>query len=544
MAKKIKTKFVFVTGGVISGIGKGVTTASIARLLKAKGYSVSCMKADMYVNVDAGTMRPTIHGEVFVTEDGMETDQDVGNYERFLDEPLNAKHYTTTGQVYLSVIQRERNLEYDGICVEVVPHVPEEIIRRVKAGAKDKKSEIFLVEIGGTAGEYQQAIFLEAIRMFQLQYGQENVANIHVAYLPVPAHLGEMKSKPVQHSVRTLNAAGIQPDFIVARSEYMIDEERRKKISIFCNVGGDDVIAAPNVDSIYKIPMKFDEQKFGEKILRRLELRARKNELSDWKRMVRTIDNPKKEVHIGIVGKYFDVGNFTLEDSYISVIESIKHASWKNGASPKISWIDSKEFEKNPKAVSRLKDFDGLLVPGGFGTSGVEGKIKVVEYARKNKIPYFGLCYGMQLAVVEFARNVAKLKDAHTTEVAPGCASPVIDVMPEQVSKIKDKDLGGTMRLGSYPCELTPGTKSRKAYATTNISERHRHRYEFNNDYLEKLTDKGLKIAGVYKKKNLVEIVEMPDHPWMVGVQFHPEFQSSPLNPHPLFTDFIKASLK
>jgi len=542
MVKK-QRKYIFVTGGVISGIGKGITSASIARILKDKGYRVSCMKADMYINIDAGTMRPTVHGEVFVTEDGMETDQDIGNYERFLDEPLNAKHYMTTGQVYESVISRERNLEYDGICVEVVPHIPEEIINRVKEAAADKDSEIFIVEIGGTAGEYQQSIFLEAIRMFSLQLNSDDVINIHVAYLPIPQHLGEMKSKPVQHSVRMLNSAGIQPDFIVARSERTIDDERRKKVSIFCNVEGGSVIANPNVDSIYKIPLLFQEQRFGEKILKSLGLKSKKNLSREWKQMTKRIETAEKEVRIGIVGKYFDVGEFTLEDSYISVIESLKHASWKNGAKPKIDWIDSKEFEKNSQSMKKLKKYDGLLIPGGFGASGIEGKIRVIEYARKNRIPYFGLCYGMQLAVVEYARNVLGMKNAHTTEVDRGTKCPVIDFMPEQKSNVKKKQYGGTMRLGSYPCKLTEGSLAAKAYKQEDISERHRHRYEFNNDYRKEFEKHGLRIGGIYAKKNLVEIIEIPDHPWFVGVQFHPEFQSSPLSPHPLFLDFVKACL-
>lgn len=544
MAKKPKTKFIFVTGGVISGIGKGIASSSIARILKDKGYRVSCMKCDMYVNIDAGTMRPTVHGEVFVTVDGMECDQDVGNYERFLDQRLNSKHYTTTGQVYLSVIERERNLQYDGICVEVVPHVPEEIIRRVRAGANDMQSEIFIVEIGGTAGEYQQDIFLEAIRMFALQYGAENIANVHVAYLPVPRHLGEMKSKPVQHSVKMLNSAGIQPDFIVARSEVKIDSERRKKVSIFCNVEHENVIAAPNVDTIYRVPSMFNEQQFGEKILKRLGLRARKDTSASWKGLVRRIEGAKKEVKIGVVGKYFETGDFTLEDSYISVIESLKHASWANGARPVLSWINSKDYEKHPAKLKELKQYDGILIPGGFGSSGIEGKIKAIEFARKNKIPYFGLCYGMQLAVIEFARNVAHLKGAHTTEVDPTTPHPVIDVMIEQVSNLQNKQYGGTMRLGSYPCDLVPGTLAQKSYKANQVSERHRHRYEVNNNYRDELAKKGLVFSGLYGRKDLVEIIELKNHPWFLGTQFHPEFQSTPLNPHPLFVSFVKACLK
>ena len=544
MAKKQPVKYIFVTGGTISGIGKGVASASIARILKDRGFRVSCMKADMYINVDAGTMRPTVHGEVFVLEDGLETDQDLGNYERYLDEHLNSKHYMTSGQVYLSVIQRERNLEYNGICVEVVPHIPLEIIQRVQAGAKDKNSEIFVVEIGGTAGDYQHDIFLEAIRMLNVQVGSENLINIHVAYLPIPQHLGEMKSKPVQHSVRMLNSAGIQPDFIVARSEQFIDEERRRKISLFCNVDEEHVIAAPNAKSIYTVPLVYNKQHFAEKIIKRFGLTPRKNNSKAWEDMTKRIDKATKEVRIGIVGKYFDVGDFTLEDSYISVIESLKHAAWVNGAKPKIDWLNSKDFEKDPKAVSRLLEYDGIIVPGGFGSSGIEGKIRVINYVRTHNIPYYGLCYGMQLAVIEFARNVLGLKGAHTTEVDPKTPYPVIDVMPDQVDKIAQHNLGGTMRLGSYLCDLVPGTMVAKAYGKKSVSERHRHRYEFNNEYREQITAKGLRVAGVYTNKDLVEIVELKDHPWFVGVQFHPEFQSSPLNPHPLFKSFIAAALK
>jgi CTP synthase len=401
-----------------------------------------------------------------------------------------------------------------------------------------------VVEIGGTAGDYQHDIFLEAIRMLNVQVGSENLINIHVAYLPIPQHLGEMKSKPVQHSVRMLNSAGIQPDFIVALSEQFIDEERRRKISLFCNVDEEHVIAAPNAKSIYTVPLVYNKQHFAEKIIKRFGLTPRKNNSKAWEAMTKRIDKATKEVKIGIVGKYFDVGDFTLEDSYISVIESLKHAAWVNGAKPKIDWLNSKDFEKDPKAVSRLSEYDGIIVPGGFGSSGIEGKIRVINYVRTHNIPYYGLCYGMQLAVIEFARNVLGLKGAHTTEVDPKTPYPVIDVMPDQVDKIAQHNLGGTMRLGSYLCDLVPGTMVAKAYGKKSVSERHRHRYEFNNKYREQITAKGLRVAGVYTNKDLVEIVELKDHPWFVGVQFHPEFQSSPLNPHPLFKSFVAAALK
>lgn len=536
-------KYIFVLGGVISGVGKGTVSASVAMLLQSKGYRITSMKIDPYVNVDAGTMNPTEHGEVFVTVDGLETDQDIGTYERFLDTTLAKDNYMTTGAVYRSVINRERALEYDGKCVEVVPHIPLEVIRRIEAAQKKHSADITIIEIGGTAGEYQNILFLEAARMMKLK-NPEDVLFLLVSYFPIPSKLGEMKSKPTQYAVRTLNASGIQPDFIVCRAERPIDEVRRKKLSIFCNVHPDDIIAAPDVDSVYDVPLNFDREHFGTKILKKFALTARNGALREWRKRVEGYKNGKKKVRIGVVGKYFGIGDYTLADSYISVIEALKHAAYFHKSKIELSWVNAGEFEKNPRSLKHLSDFDGIVVPGGFGSRGVEGKIKAITYVRENKIPFFGLCYGMQLATIEFARHVAKMPDAHTTEVKKKTPYPVIDILPEQVELMKKASYGGTMRLGSYACELKKGTKAQQAYGQMRVTERHRHRYELNNKFREKLEKAGLIISGTYQKKNLAEIVELKNHPWFVGVQFHPEFQSHFLSPHPLFVDFIKACLK
>lgn len=528
----------------MSGIGKGITTASIARILKSKGFKVTCVKIDPYLNVDAGTMNPVEHGEVFVTEDGMECDQDIGNYERFLDENILSTNYMTTGSVYLSVINRERALEYGGKCVETVPHIPEEVIRRLGAAGKKAKADFVLVEIGGTVGEYQNLVYLEAARMMHLK-NPKSVLFVLVSYLPVPRQIGEMKTKPTQYAVHALNAAGIQPDFIVARSEILLDEPRKNKLSVFCNVGPGDIIAAPDVDNIYQVPLNFEKEKLGLKILSKLEFGPRKKDLVDWAKMVRRSQNAKKEIQIGIVGKYFGTGSFTLSDSYISVIESIKHSAWSLGRRPKILWLDAESYERDARKMKKeLSSLDGIIVPGGFGSRGVEGKIKAIEYARKNKIPFLGLCYGMQLAVVEFARHVAGMKGAHTTEVAPRTKYPVIDLMAEQKEKVFGGRLGGTMRLGAYACRLTEGTKAKSAYDARTIYERHRHRYEFNSSLRKILESKGLVVSGVNPESNLVEIIELCDHPFFIGTQFHPELKSRPLNPHPLFREFIKAAIR
>ena len=456
-------RYIFVAGGVMSGIGKGVTVASIGKILQSKGFKVTAIKIDPYINVDAGTMNPIEHGEVFVTKDGIECDQDVGNYERFLDENLTTENYITTGRVYETVIHKERNLEYGGKCVEVVPHIPDEVISRIKKAAKITRADFILVEIGGTVGEYQNMLFLEAARMLHLKE-PKNVLFVLVSYLPIPPKIGEMKTKPTQTATRLLNEAGIQPDIIIARSEVPLDQPRKRKISIFCNVQEKDVISAPDIESIYEIPINFEKDNLGKLILKKFGLRSKKNNLKDWARLVKVIKNTKKRVKIGIVGKYFETGDFTLADSYISVIEAVRHAAWFYKVKPELTWLSSEVYEKNERKLRELKDFDGIIVPGGFGSRGVEGKIKAIRYCRKNKIPYLGLCFGLQLAVVEFARDVCGMKDAHTTEIVKHCKYPVIDTLPEQKALLQEKRYGGTMRLGEYPCLIKKGTKAHLSY--------------------------------------------------------------------------------
>lgn len=542
MKKPVKRKFIFVVGGVLSGVGKGVTSASIGAILKSKGFSVTALKIDPYVNVDAGTMNPIEHGEVFVTDDRDECDQDMGNYERFLDRDLSSLNYMTTGRVYLSVIEAERTMKYKGKCVQVVPHIPEHIIDRIERAAHVANAQISIIEIGGTVGEYENILFLEAARMMKLR-DPESIAIVLVSYLPVPSHLGEMKTKPTQHASRALNSVGLQADMIVARGPTDLDAPRREKLAIFCGVKKDYCISAPDVQSIYEIPLKMEEQDIGNKLLSVLHIPRKKSQLGSWVDLVKKIKNGNREIHIAVVGKYFGTGNFTLADSYISVIESIKHASWSQSVRPVLEWVDSEEFEKNPKSIKNLSNFDAVIVPGGFGTRGVEGIIKAIEYVRKNNIPYLGLCYGMQLACIEFARHVLKKTDAHTVEVNPKTKNPIIHINPLQANNVREQKYGGTMRLGAYDCALRKDTKAYKAYGEDIISERHRHRYEFNNDYREEMDAAGLQVVGVNPETDLVEIVELANHPYFVGVQFHPEFKSRPMRPHPLFVELIRAAL-
>ncbi len=535
-------KYIFITGGVMSGVGKGIVTASIGRVLIDKGYKVTAIKIDPYVNVDAGTMNPVEHGEVFVTNDGLECDQDVGNYERFLDDEIFKESYITTGKVYQNVINKERNLEYNGRCVEVVPDIPNEAISIIKKAGKKKMADFVLVEIGGTVGEYQNMIFLEASRMMKLS-NPKDVLFVLVSYLPVPKVIGEMKTKPTQYAVRTLNSAGIQPDFVVARSAFPLDDIRKKKISVFCNISPKDIVSSPDVESIYEVPNILKEQKVGERILRKLNLKSRKN-LIGFENLVDSIKKAEDIVKIGIVGKYFGTGSYILADSYISVIEAVKHASYFYKKKPEIHWISAEEYEKNPKKLKELKKMNGVIVPGGFGTRGVEGKIKAIEYCRRNEIPFLGICLGMQLIVVEFIRNVCGIKKANSTEFDINTDEPVVDIIEKQKSLLKDKKYGGTMRLGAYLCRLEKDTKVRKIYNNKEeIFERHRHRYEINNKYVNTLKNGGLTISGINPENNLVEIVEIKKHPFFTGVQFHPEFKSKPLDPHPLFREFIKSSL-
>ncbi len=535
-------RFIFVAGGVMSGIGKGVAAASIGKILQSKGFKVTAIKIDPYINVDAGTMNPVEHGEIFVTDDGTECDQDVGNYERFLDENLNTLNYITTGRVYQAVINRERNLEYGGRCVEVVPDIPNEVISRIKKSARKTRADFILVEIGGTVGEYQNLLFLEAARMMRLK-DPKNVLFILVSYLPIPEMIGEMKTKPTQNAARLLNEAGIQPDIILGRSRVSLDEPRKRKISIFCNVAKEDVISAPDVDSIYEAPINFEKEKLGSRILKKFGLKVKKQNLEDWQKLIKTVKTAKKPVKIGIVGKYFETGNFTLMDSYISIIEAIKHSAAFFKRKPEIFWVGTEKYEKNSQAVKELKKFDGVIVPGGFGSRGVEGKIKAIEFCRKNKIPFLGLCLGMQLAVVEFARNVCGFKGANSTEFSPNSQYAVINVMPEQKALLKEKKYGGTMRLGAYKCKIKSKTVSFRAYSSFYTSERHRHRYELNNEFREVLEKKGMIMAGINPERDLVEIIEIKNHPFFVGTQFHPEYKSRPLRPHPLFKEFVRAAI-
>lgn len=545
--KKKDHKFIFVVGGVMSGVGKGIAASSLGKILQSKGYEVNPVKVDPYLNVDAGTMNPTEHGEVFVLNSGLETDQDMGNYERFLGVDLKSDDYMTSGMVYKHVIEKERALQYGGKCVEAIPHITGEITRRWIKAADNNGSKITIVEIGGTVGDYQNILFMEAARVLKIKHPND-VIFIMVSYLPIPGKLGEMKTRPTQNAVRQLNSYGIQPDFIIARSKVPLDLKRKDKISIMCSVPAEHVISAPDIESIYDVPLNFEKDRLSEYILKALHLKNQKGGegLGPWKAFVGKVKNAKKEVNVAIVGKYFDTGDFMLSDAYISVIEAVKYSAYKCGAKPKLTWLNAKDFEAGKAKVAELKKYDGIIVPGGFGESGIEGKLAVIKYARENKIPYFGLCYGMQLMTIEFARNVLGFRDANTAEINPQSKHLVIDIMPEQKKLIASGNYGGSMRLGSYPAILGKGTIARKAYGAEIIRERHRHRYEVNPEYIEMIETKGLKFTGKSPDGKLMEIAELPQdkHPFFLGTQFHPEFQARPLSPHPLFTEFIKASLE
>ncbi|HEY0964215.1 MAG TPA: CTP synthase [Candidatus Paceibacterota bacterium] len=541
--KSSTPKFIFVVGGVMSGVGKGVTSSSIALLLKSRGLKVTAIKIDPYINVDAGTMNPTEHGEVFVLKDGLETDQDMGNYERFLNEDLPAINYMTTGSVYLSVIQKERNLEYGGRNVEVVPDIPLEVLSRIKKAQKAAAADVVLIEIGGTVGEYQNVLFLEAVRMLKTE-DPDNVAVVMVSYLPVPNSIGEMKTKPTQTAVRTLNSAGVFADVIVARSPVPVDQKRKQKIATFCNVRPENVISAPDVSSIYDIPLNYENDQLSLRLCQLLNIPTKKPaDLSAWKKFVARSKNGNDTVKIAVVGKYFNSGDFVLSDVYLSVIEALKYSAYSLNLKPQITYLSAQDFA-NKEKLKELKKFDGVLVPGGFGKTGIEGKLNVIEYVRKQKIPYYGICYGMQLAVLEYAKNVLKLKNVSTEEIDAKADHLVIGVMDEQREKIAKKDMGGSMRLGQYEAVLKKGSHAAKAYKATSILERHRHRYEVNNTYVDQLEKAGLQFTGTSPDGHLMEIMELPSavHPFFVGVQFHPELQARPLDPHPLFTAFIKAA--
>lgn len=542
----------------MSGIGKGIATASIGRILSSKGFSVTAIKIDPYINVDAGTMNPTEHGEVFVLDDGYETDQDMGNYERFLGKTLPSINYMTTGSVYQEVIRRERNLEYKGKNVEVVPDVPLEVIRRIKEAQKTAGADITLIEIGGTVGEYQNIIFLEAARMLKQQCPGD-VAMVLLSYVPIPNNIGEMKTKPTQYASRELNSVGLQADIILARATVPLDQKRKEKIATFCNILPERVISAPDVESIYDVPVNFEKDGLGDILCDVLSLEHQSTDLTEWQALVTKTKNGNRKLEIAVVGKYFMSGDYVLSDVYISVIEALKHAAAANDVGMKLSYLDSEAYEKDSAKLEELRQYDGILVPGGFGGRGVEGIISAIKFVRENKIPYFGLCYGMQLMVIEYARNVAGIPDAHTAEIKPEGKNNVIDIMPEQKEKMARGDYGGTMRLGGYACKLHEGTIAHEAYETrapyngarpsTSVSgalvrERHRHRFEVNPNYIQKLSDAGLVFSGVSPDGRLMEIAELPreKHSFMLGAQFHPEFLSRPLSPHPLFVAFIKAS--
>jgi CTP synthase len=526
----------------MSGLGKGITTASIGKILQSKGFKVTAIKIDPYLNLDAGTLRPTEHGEVWVTEDGGEIDQDLGHYERFLDTKISKYHNITTGQIYLSVLEKERKGKFLGKTVEVIPHITDEIKSRIRKIAEDTKADFVLVEIGGTVGEYQNEIYYRAARLMQSE--GEKVIFAHVTYLPIPKHLGEMKTKPTQQSVEILGRLGIRPDFIICRSEQPVDEVRKEKISIFCNVKKEDIISNPDLEISYELPLIFEEQDLGNKILRKIGLQSKKSELKEWEIFVSKLKNSSKKIRIGIVGKYFDIGAFKLSDSYISVIEAIKHACANNDVKPKIEWIDSKDFEKDKSKLSSLKELNGIIVPGGFGVSGVEGKILAIQYARENDIPFLGLCFGLQLAVVEFARNVCKLEKANSTEIDPNTKYPVVDLLPWQKEILKKSKYGATMRLGGQIVKIKPNTLAHKLYGRDEIIERFRHRYEINPVYVKIFEKNGFVFSGFTQDKKIMQIGELPKHKFFLGTQFHPEFTSRPLKPNPLFDGFIKACIQ
>ncbi|MEK9181548.1 MAG: CTP synthase [Patescibacteria group bacterium] len=548
MAQKKATKYIFVVGGVISGVGKGITSSSIGLILKNRGLNVTAVKIDPYINVDAGTMNPTEHGEVFVLSDGDETDQDMGNYERFLDTNLTRINYMTTGRVYKSVIEKERNLEYKGKCVEVVPHVPLEVIGRIKKAGQVAKADVVIVEVGGTIGEYQNLLFLEAARMMKIESSRD-VFFVMVSYFPTPAKIGEMKTKPTQYAVRTLNASGIQPDILLARGDMSLDEKRKEKLSLLCNMSSDKIISAPDVDSIYDIPLNFEKEKLSDKLCDLLGLVSRKPNTkawAQWKNFAKHAHNGKETVKIAMIGKYFETGDYMLSDSYLSVIEAIKYSAYMQNKKPVIFWLNSVDFEKSPAKLKNLKKYDGIVMPGGFGSRGVEGNLKVVKFVRGNKIPFLGLCYGMQMMVIEYARNILGLKDANTREVNPSSKNIVIDVMESQKEHLKNNLYGGSMRLGAYKAVLREGTLAKASYGVKEITERHRHRYEVNPAFVGDLEAKGFVFSGRSPDGHLMEIAELPKskHPFYLGTQFHPEFLAHPLKPHPLFSAFIKACVE
>ena len=528
-------KYVFVTGGVVSGLGKGITAASLGRLLKARGYTVTMQKFDPYINIDPGTMNPVQHGEVFVTDDGAETDLDLGHYERFIDESLSKNSNVTTGKIYWSVLQKERRGDFGGGTVQVIPHITNEIKSRFYRNPAAENTEIAIIEVGGTVGDIESQPFLEAIRQFQHDVGRENAILIHVSLIPYLKASGEMKTKPTQTSVKQLQGMGIWPDILVCRSEHPLEDGLKEKIALFCNVPVSHVLQNLDVEYLYEAPLAMEEEHLAQVACECLNLPCPEPDLDDWKAMVEALRHPTKDVTVALVGKYIQ-----LHDAYISVVEALKHGGIAEHATVHIKWIDSEQLNEG-NVDEMLGDVSGILVPGGFGGRGIDGKIVAIHYARTHKIPFLGLCLGMQLAIVEYARNVAGLKDAHSIELDPGTSHPVIALMPDQEDI---EDIGGTLRLGSYPCVLDKTTKAYELYGTDQIAERHRHRYEVNNDYRKILTDHGLTLSGLSPDGRIVEMIEIKDHPFFIATQAHPELKSRPNRPHPLFRGFVKASIE
>ena len=536
-------KYIFLVGGVMSGIGKGISASSFSVLLSNNGYKVNNMKIDPYLNIDAGTMNPIEHGEVFVLDSGLETDQDMGNYERFLDKNLSDEDYATGGMVYKELLDKEREGRFGGRCVEAYPHLIDHIKDKIVKSRKKAKADIQIIEIGGTIGDYQNALFFEAARQLQLE-NNGNVLFVLVSYLPYPKMLGEVKTRPTQNAVRSLNSYGIHPNIILARTEVNLDKKRLEKIATSCNISKENIVMAIDVKNIYDIPLKFYNDNVDKILLKELALNKKKSTglLNKWKKIQSDSKKNKKTVRIAIVGKYFNSGNYTLSDSYLSVIESIKFASVKNKCKPDIEWINSEEF-KDKKKLAKLKDFDAVIVPGGFGPRGVDGKREVISYARKNNIPILGICLGMQLMVIEFMRNVVGKRKANSVEFDKDTKDPVVTFVKDQREKLAEKKYGGSMRLGGYMANIQKGTLLRELYGKGKVVERHRHRYEINNDYIDVLEENGMTVSA-YSNTGLVEAVEIQDHPFFVGVQFHPEFTSRPFSPNPLFDGLIKAALK
>ena len=525
-------KYIFVTGGVVSSLGKGIAAASLGRLLVERGFRVTMMKLDPYLNVDPGTMSPFQHGEVFVTDDGAETDLDLGHYERFLDRPLSQANNITTGRIYSNVITKERRGEYLGSTVQVIPHITDEIKNAVKRIAPG--NDVVIVEIGGTVGDIESLPFLEAIRQFRREVGKENAIFVHLTLVPYIAAAGEVKTKPTQHSVRELMEIGIQPDFLICRSEKPLQDDVKRKIALFCNVDFGAVIESPDVPTIYQIPLVFEQQGFADRVMERLRLSAPTPDLSAWRTMVQRITHPREKVRICVVGKYTD-----YVDSYKSVQEALIHGGIANHVGVELAWTSSDLFTSPERAREILSQHHGLLVPGGFGVRGVEGMVEAIRAAREMQLPFFGICLGMQVAIIEFARHALGLDDSHSSEFAPECSNPVISLMDSQ-REVTDK--GGTMRLGAYPCRLQRGSRAAEIYGQPEVSERHRHRYEVSNRYRERFIEHGMRLSGLSPDDSLVEMIELPSHPWFVGCQFHPELQSRPLRPHPLFAGFVAAA--